>query len=330
MDVPLVPRVPLAPPGRRRRALGLAALALASSGAFLVGCRKDAATASVDASSAAGASDAGGRAPGAPTDGRDELDDDSIDDAPAALRELRRGAGGRDASDVDPACEGAELGLLAAAVDPRCAISEQEWSALSRSFDGPGPGGGAPADARAALRQEARREGNRIVVSVVNGGVAPAIVPLRYHPGRPDLAFSVLAESDGGAVFELAPPRGDASPATARDARRERRAALLGFDGGAAVERVYVASIRLAPGGAAHARLTIDPRIVKRLDRRCGDAGAGAPSAADPRDGERRDGSAPGGCLPQRLASGHVVLYVGQLVASVDVGAPARVEWEVP
>lgn len=324
------PRAPLAPPGRRR-ALGLVTLALVSSGAFLVGCRKDAATASVDASSAAGASNVaseGGRAPGAAADRRDEPDD-SLDDAPAMLRELRRGADGRDASDGDPACEGAELSLLAAAVDARCAISEKEWSALTRSFDGPG-GGGATVAARAALHQEARREGDRIIVSVVNGGAAPAIVPLRYHPARSELAFSVLAESDGGAVFELAPPAGEAPPATTRDARGERRAALLGLDGGTAFDRVHIACIKIAPGGAARARLAIDPRIEKRLDRRCGDAGTGAPSAAGARDGDRRDGSAPEGCLPPRLASGRVVLYVGQLVAAVDVGAPARVEWEVP
>jgi hypothetical protein len=32
----------------------------------------------------------------------------------------------------------------------------------------------------------------------------------------------------------------------------------------------------------------------------------------------------------EALLVGHVILYVGQLVAAIDVGAPARIEWDPP
>ncbi|MBX3264176.1 MAG: hypothetical protein KF782_31180 [Labilithrix sp.] len=333
---------------RRRLALGLAALALGSSGAFVFGCRKDAPTASdgVGAPATSAVADGGAAATerGAAPDG-----EGSSDDAPARLRALVGGR--RDAGDVDPACEGVELSLLAAAVDARCAISDTEWAALTRPEDGANgsAGRGAPAggaavaprrDTAAArqdavgLRQEARREGDRIVVSIVNGGAAPLVVPLRYHPGRPELAFSVLAESDARALYELAPPSWDAplDGSTRRDAGDARRAPLLRPDGGPAIARVHTALIRLAPGGAARARLAIDPRIVKRLDRRCGDAGDVSPPDGGGLVGEgrSRDAGAPDGCLPARLAAGRVVLHVGQLVAAIDAGEPARVAWDVP
>ena len=208
----------------------------------------------------------------------------------------------------------------------------------------------APADpartsGRGGLRQEARRDGDHVVLSIVNGGTAPVVVPLRFHPGRPELAFTVLAESEQKAVFVLEPPSNDAPGEAPRiDAGVAPVIRSLGIgdfdfdvglDAGSSFLRVYSARIRLAPGGAARARLAIDPRIAKRLDRSCGAGSSGASAAARASSGPGAPDGGPGGgpeqaCLPPRLPKGRVVLYVGQLVAAVDAGEPARVEWDAP
>jgi len=102
-------------------------------------------------------------------------------------------------------------------------------------------------------------------------------------------AFLVMAEDDGQTVYELAAPR---------------------FDVGASGPRMraHFARIVLEPGGAATATLTIDPAIATVVARRGGDrADAGA----------------------SRLSKGHYVLRVGELLADVEAGAPARVPFDV-
>lgn len=103
-------------------------------------------------------------------------------------------------------------------------------------------------------------------------------------------AFTVLAEDASGAVYELAPPR-------------------FRMDVEDAGTKVYFAHIEIAPGGAAFARLVPSTTVTKRLDKKC-DGGSCAP--------------------PARLPAGHYVLHVGELVADVEAGAPARVGWDVP
>ncbi len=319
----------ITPRERRCRLLvtGLTTIALSSSGALFVACRRDAPR-SVDET------DGSVAAPGSP---EAALETDRRGDASGQLArglEERADEARRDAGELHGACEGAALSLLTAAVDPRCAVTEREWNDLVRAADSAAStarvGAGDGPKSKVRLRQEARREGDNVVVSIVNGGSTPLVVPLRYHPGHPELAFSVLAESEGHGVFELAAPRNDApaheppGPAKASTAGGRpfvRPSTLSELDAGAAYQRVHSARIRLPPGGVARARLVIDPRIVKRLDRTCSDAGARS----------RRDG---GGdedeCLPARLPKGRVVLHVGQLVTATEAGEPARVEWDAP
>lgn len=205
-------------------------------------------------------------------------------------------------------CEGSELALLAAALDERCAITGPAWDALGAA---PSPG---------ALRQEAVAEAGdaglgRVVFRLRNVGDTPVDVPVRVRPGRPDLAaFSLLAE-DGSGVYELAPPHPDlpVEPADggtrpfgtrANPTRRARDPrTLVTLDAGTD-EYVHSARIRILPGGAASARLAVDPSVVKRLDP--ADAGA-----------------------PARLR-GHAVLHLGLLVVPFALGEPARVEIDLP
>ena len=304
-------------------------VALGSSGALFVACRKDAPRA--DEGDSTRVPEASSAVPGG----------SMVPSGPGAVDAEGRAARGvaetrRDAGAIDPACEGAALSLLAAAVDPRCAVSDREWAELVRAFDARDAGArdGAPGGKSAkhpgpghhtasALRNEARRDGDGVIVSIVNRGNAPLVVPLRYHPGHPELAFSLLAELVGGrGVFELAPPRSGVpalGAATSGGRHPLRPSVLVELDAGSSSERVYSARIRLPPGGAAKARLAIDPHITKRLDRSCADAGEA--SAAEGPGSE---------CLPARLPRGRVVLHVGQLVTGIDAGDPARVEWDVP
>ena len=251
------------------------------------------------------------------------------------------GPGRRDRTDggtIAPACEGAKLRLLAAVVDPRCAVTEREWRDLVRAHDAQSAGVPPPAGANkdagrggpggGALRQEARREGDAIILSIVNRGTTPLVVPLRYHPAHPELAFSVLAEASGRGLFELEPPKNDApeGPPARTAARMEvpsspTRPPPLPFelDGGASSSfiRVHSARIRLPPGGSASARLVVDPLIAKRLDRTCPDPVTGGDASTSE-------------CLPARLPKGATVLHVGQMVAGIDAGEPARVAWDAP
>jgi len=320
---------------RDLRRLLARAITLGSTGALLVACRKDAPrTEGTDAPHASGVETSPADGTAVPVVPPDESAFDAGAQASRGV-EARADETRRDAGAIEPACAGAALSLLGAAVDPRCAVTDREWDDLVRAFGSveAEARAGAPnaravkrprANAEPMLRHEARRDGDAIVVSIVNRGSAPISVPLRYHPGHPELAFSVLAEPAGGrGVFELVPPKYDVpeqAPATARG-RHPLRGVLVELDGGSAFSRVHSARIRLAPGGAARARLVIDPRIAKRLDRACSDAGARPSGAGDGAGSE---------CLPARLPSGRTVLHVGQLVTGIDAGEPARVEWDAP
>jgi hypothetical protein len=305
-----------APRSSRAIVVAVATLALGSTEAFLVACRSGAPRNDVPGedggalrtdSSAATASE-----PPPPS----KTDDGATSPAEGA----QVGMVARDAGSRARPCDGREVSLLEAAVDPRCAISASEWSKLTRTA-GKDAGGGA--GETGALRQEARRDGDRIVVAIVNVGAVPAVVPLRVHLGHPELTFSVLAETEGHAVFELAPPAYDApEETTALDAGVAGRAwpwsSLVDLDAGAPRAHVHHARIRLPPGGRASARIAVDTRVAKRLDRSCPESG----TAAANRDG----GTA---CLPAHLPRGPVVLYVGQLIVGTDA-PPARVDWTAP
>lgn len=178
---------------------------------------------------------------------------------------------------VDPRCEGMSLSLF----EISCEVPDAEWVAT-------------PAPPPGTLVQEARLEGQTVVFALANHGTAPVSVPLRFDDRQPGRSFSVIAEVDGG-IYELASPRvilaADAGTATAGTVP----------DAGA---HLHSTRIKLLAGGKASARLTIDPLIVERLDKRgTMDAGARGPLAEA------------------------FTLHVGQLFSHIDVGDPARVSF---
>ncbi len=148
---------------------------------------------------------------------------------------------------ADPACTGKELAFEEVIIDPRCATTQKVSAALvaAASKDG---------GAATALKQEAKRDGDHILVALVNAGMAPVTLPLSWHPSLP--SFTVLAEGEERGLYELASPKLD----------------VRGKDGAAVPKRAYFARIVLPPGGRATGRLKVDPTIVKRLDRSDGGA----------------------------------------------------------
>jgi hypothetical protein len=216
------------------------------------------------------------------------------------------GAGGHlDERRLDPFCEGPSIALVAAAVDARCAIAERAYTSLLAEAAERSPDGAAPPS---PLRQIARRDGDRVRVTLANLGTAPVDVPLRLRAGKRELAFSVLAEDASHSVFELAPAHPELEPAAGDAAARDAAA------GDASAGDVRTSRIRLPPAGVAIARLAIDLHVVKRLE-------PGAPpdasaSASGPRPGER-------------LPRGKYLLHIGQLVTELETGPPAHVAWEV-
>lgn len=280
-----------------------------------IGCRKDApaASSSVDAVDAS------------EDDGEAARSD--VDGAPRSSRttEERAEDARRDAStDIPASCDGRALSLLASVLDERCAVTIAEWRALADGGAGEGVSAAALDASRqrgGGLRQEAKRDvdGQHVVLSVVNRGATPALVPLRFHPSHPEQAVSVIAEDERHALFELAPPaieipEGARNSAGVAKRKPVRQSTLVAIDAGLEKSNfvnVHSARIRLgADGGAASLRFVVDPRVVRRLDRSCG---------ADASD-----------CAPARLTKGTYTLHVGQLIADVDVGLPARVAWDVP
>lgn len=190
-----------------------------------------------------------------------------------------------DGGTISSACAGASLGLIEAALDERCAIAELEWARLSA----------APVK---GLRQEAKADGDVVVFALVNGGAKPVDVPLRLRAGSLDLAFTVLAE-----VAEVAEVRRVvvelASPRIAGAIAAPKRAAGAS-DGGHIVQS---ARVRLPPGGAARARLIIDPKIGASV---VGDGGGIA-----------------------TLPKGRVELHIGQMLTALEAGPPAHLAWEI-
>jgi hypothetical protein len=81
------------------------------------------------------------------------------------------------------------------------------------------------------------------------------------------------------------------------------------FDVSATKGRAHFARIVLEPGGAAVATFTLDPAIASVVARRGG--------------GDRADAGA------AKLPKGHYVLRVGELLADVEAGAPARLPFDV-
>jgi hypothetical protein len=103
-------------------------------------------------------------------------------------------------------------------------------------------------------------------------------------------AFSALVEDAEHAVYELEPPR-------------------LEVETGEGAGGPRFARVVLSPGGAAVARVAIRDAVVRRVDGPCADA---AP------------------CASKHLPPGTYVLYLGELVADVEAGAPARLPWTIP
>ncbi len=177
---------------------------------------------------------------------------------------------------VDPACA-ENVELERALVDARCAISAAKAKALRAAIEGEDAGAKAP------LAQEARIEGDRVIVRLINKGTKPLVLPLSYHADVD--SFSMLLEEEH-ALYELVPTK-LAPPDAGTGARFAR--------------------IQLGPGAAATVKATLPTKIVKRIAPAC-EAGT---------------------CAPPAIAPGHYKLHVGQLVADVESGLPASVEWIV-
>ena len=194
---------------------------------------------------------------------------------------------------VDPVCSGAEIALATAVIDKRCAIGSARAKQLRATLER--DAGALP------LRQEATVGADgRITLRLVNTGAVALTLPLSFSAKLP--AFTALAEDDRHTLFELEAPRFDVR-------------SLPGND------RAHFARIILPPGGAAVAIIAVVPTVVRTLGR-------GAEKCAD---ASRADGAADAaGCAPPRLGKGRHVLHVGELLTDVEVGAPARVLWDLP
>lgn len=94
-------------------------MALGSSEAFVAGCRREAPGSTGEGTGAGAAAPPAGGARAERSAGDATAAGEREDAAGRAARsvEARAGEARHDAGDVDPACDGAELSLLAAAVD---------------------------------------------------------------------------------------------------------------------------------------------------------------------------------------------------------------------
>lgn len=194
---------------------------------------------------------------------------------------------------IDPACSGTEIALAVAVIDKRCAIGSARAKQLRAALEQDG-GAALP------LAQQAK-VGNdgRVALRLVNTGSTPLTLPLSYSAKLP--AFNVIAEDEQHTLYELVPPRLEVAGGTP--------------EASAANDRPHFARVVLAPGAAAVATATVNSAIVRVVGRRGG--------AAEPCG----DG---GACAPARLAKGRYALHVGELLTDVDVGAPARVLFDLP
>lgn len=193
----------------------------------------------------------------------------------------------------DPACTGAEVMFAAAVVDARCAIGSSRAKKLRALLE---RDGGA-----VALRQEARVvEEGRVALRLMNKGASSIALPLSFHAKLP--AFSVLAEDARHTLYEL-----EAPPLELRDPAQGNRS--------------HFARVVLPPGGVAVATIAISPVIMRVLGRGAGDTC---------KDGGATAGGDGGLCSITRLQKGRYVLHIGELLTDVEVGAPARVTWDLP
>ena len=150
-------------------------------------------------------------------------------------------------------------------------------------------------DGGLGLRQDAKVAADgRVALRLVNKSGTSLALPLSFHGKLP--AFSVLAEDERHTLYELESPelelrdRGEGS-------------------------RSHFARIVLPPEGVAVATFKVSPTILRVLGR----------GATDP----CRTSDA-GACSATKLAKGHYVLHVGELLTDVEAGAPARVELDLP
>ncbi|MDB4946247.1 MAG: hypothetical protein JWP97_5781, partial [Labilithrix sp.] len=211
-------------------------------------------------------------------------------DASTRFRDASPGAGRDLDGPPGPGCTGGALSFAEVVTSEPCAIDRVRAERLRTRFEAQDGGRGV------LLVQEAEPAGpGAVTLRLVNKGSASATLPLSFHGKLP--AFSVLAEDAHHTIYELAPP------------------ALALADPGQGA-RAHFAAILLLPGGSAAARLTVLPAIAKVLGR-----GATDPCKARP------DG---GACAAAALPAGHYVLHVGQLLADVEAGPPARVEVDLP
>jgi hypothetical protein len=173
-------------------------------------------------------------------------------DAQPAIDDARLLDGGAS----DAACTGAEIDLVAALSDPRCAINSTAAKRMAAAFDD----AGVPT----SLRQDAKvLADGRVVVRLINTGKTALALPLSFHPKI--TPFTALAEDETNrAIYELEPPR------------------LEALDGGGVgLPGARFARIVLPPGGAGVARAAIGTAIVKRIAPSC-EAGTCAPPSLPP------------------------------------------------
>ncbi len=220
----------------------------------------------------------------------DEGDEPDPPDGDAGVGGLARADGG------GRPCSGAALDALVVLADPRCVITAREARRLRAVSDDAG--------AAAAFVQRATvGEDGVVTVRVTNAGTRTVTVPLLDHPELP--AFTVLAQDPSGTVVELAPPsfaraEPEVDDAGGRDA---------GTRDGGATGRARIAKARVPPGGAVVVRILPNAGVVRRVAPPCPPGG--------------------GTCAPSRLVPGAYVLHLGQLLADVEAGAPARVAYLV-
>jgi hypothetical protein len=197
---------------------------------------------------------------------------------------------------IEAACSGMEIALAVAVVDRRCAIGSGRAKQLRAALERDGG-----SDALLPLKQEGRVGADgRVTLRLLNTGSVPLTLPLSFSAKLP--AFTALAEDERHSLFELEAPR--------------LEVAAGGPEALAANDRPHFARIVLAAGGAAVATVTIRNVVVRALGRGA-DAGVGPETCADG-----------GACA--RLPKGRYTLHVGELLADVEAGAPARVIVDLP
>lgn len=214
-----------------RLGIGLALLLLGGTGCD--GCRKD-------AEGAPDASEMMADAIGPETDGGTVVEArvrEPVVDAAAHL------------DPIDPACAD-NVDLERALGDARCATNAATAKSLRAAVE---------AEGKAPLAQEAKIEGDRVVLRLVNKGQKPLVLPLSFHADVP--SFSMLLEAvDTRALYEMEPTT------------------IAPVDAGTAAR---FARIRLAPGAAATVKVGLPKKIMKRIAPAC-EAGTCAPEKPSP------------------------------------------------